>query len=142
MECLKNIRAGTRQLMQRADAIPPAVQIASGHQNKEMTKFNEDHYISTWRCLKLWLVDLGGSERVLKTRATGQTLDEGRAINLSLSALEDVVAALRRKRAHIPYRRMCSAKALILEPARSNFKISIISFSKTIKQLVQRHIPL
>ncbi|XP_047342435.1 kinesin-like protein KIN-14U [Impatiens glandulifera] len=53
---------------------------------------------------KLWLVDLGGSERVLKTRATGQTLDEGRAINLSLSALGDVIAALRRKRAHIPYR--------------------------------------
>ncbi|XWS64645.1 hypothetical protein CRYUN_Cryun05aG0020500 [Craigia yunnanensis] len=53
---------------------------------------------------KLWMVDLGGSERLLKTGATGQTLDEGRAINLSLSALGDVVAALRRKRGHVPYR--------------------------------------
>ncbi|KAG1326307.1 kinesin-like protein KIN-14O [Cocos nucifera] len=53
---------------------------------------------------KLWLVDLGGSERLLKTGATGQTLDEGKAINLSLSALGDVVAALKRKRSHIPYR--------------------------------------
>ncbi|GFZ02839.1 P-loop containing nucleoside triphosphate hydrolases superfamily protein [Actinidia rufa] len=53
---------------------------------------------------KLWLVDLGGSERLLKTGATGQTLDEGRAINLSLSALGDVIAALRRKRGHVPYR--------------------------------------
>lgn len=53
---------------------------------------------------KLWMVDLGGSERVLKTGATGQTLDEGRAINLSLSALADVIAALRRKRGHVPYR--------------------------------------
>ncbi|WOL03331.1 kinesin-like protein KIN-1 isoform X3 [Canna indica] len=53
---------------------------------------------------KLWLVDLGGSERLLKTGATGQTLDEGRAINLSLSALGDVIAALRMKRNHIPYR--------------------------------------
>ncbi|KAL8115802.1 hypothetical protein AgCh_022342 [Apium graveolens] len=53
---------------------------------------------------KLWMVDLGGSERLLKTGATGQTLDEGRAINLSLSALGDVIAALRRKRGHIPYR--------------------------------------
>ncbi|CAN0920524.1 Kinesin-like protein KIN-14U [Linum grandiflorum] len=53
---------------------------------------------------KLWLVDLGGSERLLKTGATGLTLDEGRAINLSLSALGDVIAALRRKRGHVPYR--------------------------------------
>ncbi|KAM7476935.1 hypothetical protein LguiB_024178 [Lonicera macranthoides] len=53
---------------------------------------------------KLWLVDLGGSERLLKTGATGQTLDEGRAINLSLSALGDVIAALRRKKGHVPYR--------------------------------------
>ncbi|CAN6469278.1 unnamed protein product [Victoria cruziana] len=53
---------------------------------------------------KLWMVDLGGSERLLKTRATGHILDEGRAINLSLSALGDVISALRRKRNHIPYR--------------------------------------
>ncbi|XP_057963011.1 kinesin-like protein KIN-14U [Malania oleifera] len=53
---------------------------------------------------KLWMVDLGGSERLLKTGAIGQTLDEGRAINLSLSALSDVIAALRRKRGHIPFR--------------------------------------
>ncbi|XP_020192425.1 kinesin-like protein KIN-14O [Aegilops tauschii subsp. strangulata] len=53
---------------------------------------------------KLWLVDLGGSERLLKTGASGLTMDEGKAINLSLSALGDVIAALRRKRSHVPYR--------------------------------------
>ncbi|XP_022155400.1 kinesin-like protein KIN-14U [Momordica charantia] len=53
---------------------------------------------------KLWMVDLGGSERLLKTGACGLTLDEGRAINLSLSALGDVISALRRKRGHVPYR--------------------------------------
>ncbi|XP_010245378.1 PREDICTED: kinesin-like protein KIN-14D isoform X2 [Nelumbo nucifera] len=53
---------------------------------------------------KLWMVDLGGSERLLKTGAIGQTLDEGKSINLSLSALGDVIAALKRKRNHIPYR--------------------------------------
>lgn len=53
---------------------------------------------------KLWLVDLGGSERLLKTGASGLTMDEGKAINLSLSALGDVIAALRRKRPHVPYR--------------------------------------
>lgn len=57
---------------------------------------------------KLWMVDLGGSERLLKTGATGQTLDEGKAINLSLSALGDVIAALKRKRNHIPYRHILS----------------------------------
>ncbi|OAY78598.1 Kinesin-2, partial [Ananas comosus] len=56
------------------------------------------------RVSKLWLVDLGGSERLLKTGATGQTMDEGKAINLSLSALGDVISALKRKRSHIPYR--------------------------------------
>ncbi|KAJ6427888.1 hypothetical protein OIU84_023316 [Salix udensis] len=53
---------------------------------------------------KLWLVDLGGSERVLKTKASGKRLDEGKAINLSLSALGDVISSLQRKRHHIPYR--------------------------------------
>ncbi|XP_019427437.1 PREDICTED: kinesin-like protein KIN-14U [Lupinus angustifolius] len=53
---------------------------------------------------RLWMVDLGGSERLLKTGAKGLTLDEGRAINLSLSALADVIAALKRKRCHVPYR--------------------------------------
>lgn len=56
------------------------------------------------RISKLWMVDLGGSERLLKTGATGLTLDEGRAINLSLSALGDVIASLRRRRTHVPYR--------------------------------------
>ncbi|GLU19622.1 hypothetical protein SLE2022_358610 [Rubroshorea leprosula] len=53
---------------------------------------------------KIWLVDLGGSERVMKTKAWGRRLDEGKAINLSLSALGDVINALQRKKCHIPYR--------------------------------------
>ena len=52
----------------------------------------------------LWVVDLGGSERILKTWASGQTMEEAKAINLSLSALGDVINALRRKQPHIPYR--------------------------------------
>ena len=53
---------------------------------------------------KIWMVDLGGSERVLKTKASGRRLEEGKAINLSLSALGDVINALQRKKRHIPYR--------------------------------------
>ncbi|XP_010480095.1 PREDICTED: kinesin-like protein KIN-14F [Camelina sativa] len=53
---------------------------------------------------KIWLVDLGGSERVLKTKAIGRRFDEGKAINLSLSALGDVINSLQHKNSHIPYR--------------------------------------
>lgn len=53
---------------------------------------------------KLWLVDLGGSERLRKTEAKGRNLEEGKAINLSLSALGDVISALQKRQAHIPYR--------------------------------------
>ncbi|XP_057865752.2 uncharacterized protein LOC131073361 isoform X1 [Cryptomeria japonica] len=53
---------------------------------------------------KLWMVDLGGSERLLKTQSTGHTMEEGKAINMSLSALGDVISALQKKQAHVPYR--------------------------------------
>ena len=53
---------------------------------------------------KLNLVDLAGSERVGKTNATGQTFDEGKKINLSLTALGSVIDALASNRKHIPYK--------------------------------------
>ena len=43
---------------------------------------------------KLFLVDLAGSERATKTGATGARLKEGAKINLSLSALGNVISAL------------------------------------------------
>jgi kinesin family protein 5 len=43
---------------------------------------------------KLYLVDLAGSEKVGKTGATGQTLEEAKKINKSLSALGMVINAL------------------------------------------------
>jgi kinesin family protein 6/9 len=54
---------------------------------------------------KLNLVDLAGSERVGKTASRGQTLQEAKYINKSLSFLEQVVVALAtRTREHIPFR--------------------------------------
>ena len=54
---------------------------------------------------KLNLVDLAGSERSSKTGAVGQTLKEGIKINLSLTALGNVISALiDGKTQHIPYR--------------------------------------
>ena len=54
---------------------------------------------------KLNLVDLAGSERQAKTNATGDRLKEANKINLSLSALGNVISALvDGKSKHIPYR--------------------------------------
>ena len=60
-------------------------------------------------------MDLAGSERVKKTLAAGETLQEGISINQSLLALGNVVAALTQqqqpqnnnggsKKNHVPYR--------------------------------------
>ena len=57
------------------------------------------------RAGKLNLVDLAGSERQSKTGATGDRLKEATKINLSLSALGNVISALvESKTQHVPYR--------------------------------------
>jgi kinesin family protein 3/17 len=54
---------------------------------------------------KLNLVDLAGSEKQKKTGATGQRFKEATKINLSLSALMNVITCLvDGKSTHIPYR--------------------------------------
>ena len=53
---------------------------------------------------KLNLVDLAGSERQSKTGATGDTLKEASKINLSLSALGNVISALVDGSGFVPYR--------------------------------------
>jgi kinesin family protein 5 len=54
---------------------------------------------------QLFLVDLAGSEKVGKTGASGQTLEEAKKINKSLSALGMVINSLTdTKSSHVPYR--------------------------------------
>uniref|UniRef100_A0A3B5QCQ5 Kinesin-like protein n=1 Tax=Xiphophorus maculatus TaxID=8083 RepID=A0A3B5QCQ5_XIPMA len=53
---------------------------------------------------KLNLVDLAGSERIGKSGAEGSRLREAQCINKSLSALGDVISALRTRHAHVPFR--------------------------------------
>ncbi|KAL4436755.1 hypothetical protein ABPG75_003894 [Micractinium tetrahymenae] len=62
---------------------------------------------SSIRVGKLNLVDLAGSERQAKTGATGERLKEASKINLSLSALGNVISALTIEGGaggHVPYR--------------------------------------
>ncbi|XP_043351015.1 kinesin-like protein KIFC3 isoform X2 [Dermochelys coriacea] len=53
---------------------------------------------------KLNLVDLAGSERVGRSGAEGSRLREAQYINKSLSALGDVIYALRARQGHVPFR--------------------------------------
>jgi len=55
----------------------------------------------------MFCCDLAGSEKTEKTEATGQTLEEAKMINKSLSALGNVINALTeksKKNVFIPYR--------------------------------------
>lgn len=69
--------------------------------------------------------DLAGSERVQKTGAKGNTLKEAQAINQSLTALGNVISALSKNNAHIPFRD--SVLTQILKDALSgNSKTTVI----------------
>ena len=53
---------------------------------------------------RISLCDLAGSEKVAKTGSSGETLEEAKKINASLSALCLVIAALSDGKPHVPYR--------------------------------------
>jgi len=64
-----------------------------------------DNINMTCKIGKLFLVDLAGSEKVGKTNAKGQTLEEAKSINKSLTMLGMVINSLTDgKSSHIPYR--------------------------------------
>jgi len=69
------------------------------------------------RSALLCLVDLAGSERASKTGATGATLKQGAAINLSLTTLGTVINTIvdnmkRKKKKHVPFRNSVLTKLL------------------------------
>ncbi len=71
------------------------------------------------------LVDLAGSEKVSKTGAIGETLEEAKKINLSLSSLGNVIHALTSKSDHIPYRDSKLTR-ILQESLGGNYKTSLI----------------
>jgi len=71
------------------------------------------------------LVDLAGSEKVGKSGAQGKLFEEGTKINLSLSALGNVIHAITTGLDHIPYRDSKLTR-LLQESLSGNFKTTLI----------------
>lgn len=68
----------------------------------------------------LYLVDLAGSEKVGKTGASGQTLEEAKKINKSLSALGMVINALTEKVNHFQkFGSRLSVDSFVIRPSTS-----------------------
>lgn len=87
---------------------------------------SSDERTCAWSSTKLMFIDLAGSERVRRTSSRGTRLAEARAINSSLAALGNVIAALSeestRQRHHVPFRDSKLTKLLqdsLLGPART-----------------------
>lgn len=75
---------------------------------------------------KLYLVDLAGSEKIGKTGAQGQTLEEAKNINKSLTTLGKVIVALTdKKQTHIPYRESKLTR-ILSESLGGNSKTALI----------------
>ena len=58
------------------------------------SKSMSDSGVWTIKSSRFHIIDLAGSERNSKTGATGQTMKEGIKINLSLTALGNVISSL------------------------------------------------
>ena len=74
---------------------------------------------------RLNLVDLAGSEKVGKTGVSGETLEEAKKINLSLSCLGFVIHALTSNNEHIPYRDSKLTR-ILQESLGGNYKTTLI----------------
>jgi kinesin family member 5 len=82
---------------------------------------------------RLNLADLAGSEKVGKTGATGETLEEAKKINQSLSALGNCINALTKsKKGHVPYRDSRLTRTFPFSISRVNFKFNSTSFGPKI----------
>ena len=71
------------------------------------------------------LVDLAGCEKISQTGVTGNKLEEAKKINLSLSALGNVIKSLTDHAEHIPYRDSKLTR-LLQESLGGNYKTTLI----------------
>jgi kinesin family protein 5 len=78
------------------------------------------------RKTKMCFIDLAGSEKIRKSGVKGQTLEETKKINLSLSCLGNVVSALTCSADHIPYRN-CKLTRILKDSLAGDCRTSIIT---------------
>ena len=81
---------------------------------------NDSEYYGT-----LNIVDLAGSEKVGRSGAQGKIFQEGTKINLSLSALGNVIHSITSNKDHIPYRDSKLTR-LLQESLGGNYKTTLI----------------
>ena len=74
---------------------------------------------------KLNLIDLAGSEKISKTGAQGETLEEAKKINLSLSTLGNVISSLSGDKDYIPYRDSKLTR-ILQDSLGGNYKTTLI----------------
>ncbi|KAJ3414582.1 hypothetical protein HDV05_006321 [Chytridiales sp. JEL 0842] len=86
---------------------------------------------------KLYLVDLAGSEKVGKTGATGQTLEEAKKINKSLSALGMVINALTDGKASAVTNAFMTRAKTIKNKAKVNAELSPAELKAMLKKAKQ-----
>lgn len=100
----------------------------------EMMSMLQDVEEKTIKRGKLSLVDLAGSERQAKTGASGDRLKEATKINLSLSALGNVISALVDGKAkHIPYRDSKLTRLLQVSRNKKSLNFTIYKFTTLVK---------
>lgn len=107
--------------------------IASTKMNQQSSRSHQIFFLEVTQKLQdgsvrrgcLNLVDLAGSEKISQTGATGEKLEEAKKINLSLSALGNVIKALTSGAEHIPYRDSKLTR-LLQESLGGNYKTSLI----------------
>eukprot|EP00775_Hariotina_reticulata_P005170 gene5170-5408_t len=141
------LRAGSKARATAATALNAASSRSHALVSVKVQGMRDGKAFTTW----LHLVDLAGSERVDKSEVTGQQLKEAQAINKSLSALGDVIAALQRRGAHIPFRNskltqvlqdsLCGSSKVLLvcnlspESASCSETLSSLSFASRAAQV-------
>ncbi|KAK9755004.1 Kinesin motor domain [Popillia japonica] len=104
-ECEELLNIGSRNRMIGATLMNQASSRSHSIFTVSIEQISSENNNESIKKGKLNLVDLAGSERQTKTGATGDRLKEATKINLSLSALGNVISALVDGKAkHIPYR--------------------------------------
>jgi len=74
------------------------------HSIVRITIRGENRVTHTETVAILNFIDLAGSERIHKSGSQGEQMRETSSINRSLSALGNVIEAIKRKQSHVPYR--------------------------------------